>query len=194
MWQDFRYTVRTLVKHPGFLAGGMLVLALGSGLNTAIFSVINAVLYRPPPVREPGELRYVYTISRLNRGPVGRLSFGHFLELREQRDVFADVTLVDIVRRERIRAGTTIERAQGERVASNYFDLLGVKPIIGRGFAWDEDEAVNAERVVIISHDLWRTRYMSDSAVVGKTLDLSSDSCPAALDERVGSGSRGVRT
>ncbi len=69
----------------------MTILALGSGFNTAVFSVINAVLYRPPPVHEPGELRYVYTINRLNRGPVGRLSFTHFLELREQRDVFADV-------------------------------------------------------------------------------------------------------
>jgi predicted permease len=177
MWQDFRYTVRTLVKHPGFLAGGILVLALGNGLNTAIFSVINAILYRPPPVRSPGELRYVYTISglNLNRTPVGALSYRHFLELREQRDLFTDVALVSTLR-ERVRSGSTIDRAQGERVSSNYFDLLGVAPSIGRGFIWDEDEAVRAERTVVISHDLWRTRFLSDPSIIGRTLDLSSDS------------------
>ena len=177
MWQDFRYTVRTLVRHPGFLAGGILVLALGSGLNTAIFSVINAILYRQPPVRSPGELRYVYTIRglNLNRTPLGTLSYRHFLELREQRDLFTDVTLVDTIH-ERVRTDSTIDRVQGERVTSNYFDLLGVAPSIGRGFIWDEDEAVNAERTVVISHDLWRTRYLSDPGVIGMTLDLSSDS------------------
>ncbi len=177
MWQDFRYTVRTLVKHPGFLAGGILILALGSGLNTAIFSVINAVLYRPPPVRSPGELRYVYIISRLNlnRTPVGGLPYRHFLELKEQRDLFADVMLVNTIR-ERVRGGSTIEQVQGERVSSNYFDLLGVAPFIGRGFIWEEDEAVNAERVVVISHDLWRTGFHSDPSIIGRTLDLSRDS------------------
>jgi predicted permease len=175
MWQDLRYTVRTLAKTPGFLAVGILVLAVGNGLNTAIFSVVNAILYRPPPVRAPGELRYIYTVSRLNRTPIGALSYRYVLELRDQQDLFADVTVVHAIH-ERVRTGTSIERAQGEQVASNYFALLGVKPLIGRAFVWDEDESVTSERVVVISHDLWRTRFLSDPAVIGKTLELSSDS------------------
>jgi putative ABC transport system permease protein len=174
MWSDLRHTVRSLAKHPAFLAAGVLVLALGNGLNTAAFSVVNAILFRQPPVREPGQLRYLYRMSPLDRGPVPALSFRHLLDVREDRHLFIDATLTSTVGG-RFRTRTAIERAQGERVASNYFETLGVRPLIGRGFVWEIDEGINGERVVVISHDLWRTRFLSDSNVLGKTLELSSD-------------------
>ena len=114
MWQDLRYTVRTLAKTPGFLAAGILVLAVGNGLNTSIFSVVNAILYRPPPVHAPGELRYIYTISRLNRTPIGALSYRHVLGLRDQQDLFADVTVVHAIH-ERVRTGTSISERRASR-------------------------------------------------------------------------------
>ncbi len=174
MWQDLRYSVRTLVKHPGFLAGGILVLALGNGLNTAIFSVINAILYRPLPVHAPEELRYVYAASNVNGMPIAAVRYRHLLALREQRDLFADAMLVGRIR-ERVRSDIGTDRITGEMVSSNYFGLLGVTLLIGRGLAWDEDETTSGERVAVISYDLWRTRFLSDPDVLGKTLELSSE-------------------
>jgi putative ABC transport system permease protein len=174
MWSDVRHTVRSLAKHPAFLAAGVLVLALGNGLNTAVFSVVNAILFRSPPVRDPGQLRYLYRVSPLDRGPVPALSFRHLLDIRKNRDLLVDATLTSTVGG-RIRTGMGIERARGERVAGSYFETLGVQPLIGRGFVWEVDEGINAERVVVISHDLWRTRFHSDPNVLGKTLELSSD-------------------
>lgn len=150
----------------------MTVLALGIGVNTAIFSILNAILFRPLPVRAPEELRYV---DMLSRGTYfgGIIPYRYFLSLREHRDLFSDVTLVATLQ-DKVRISGQIDAAQGESVSSNYCDLLGITPVIGRGFVWADDEAVNAPRVAIISYDLWQTRFLGDPEILGKQLELSA--------------------
>ena len=142
MWQDLRYSVRTLLKHPGFLAGGVLVLALGNGLNTAIFSVINAILYRPLPVHAPDELRYVYTISVDPQPNTDRwLSYRHFLALRDQPDIFSDLMLVATVRERSASARAPIAFAvRGYRATTSICSASGHWSAAGS--IWNEDEAV----------------------------------------------------
>ena len=172
MWQDLRYSLRTLTKHPGFLIAGVIVLALGIGVNTAIFSVVNAILFRPLPVHKPEELRYVYGVSRRAPRLTSGVAYRHFVEMRQQTDVFSDVLLMSTVR-DKVRVAGNVDQAQGELVSSNYFEVLGVKPLLGRGFVWSDDEAVNAAPVAVISHDLWKARFLGDPAVLGKSIDLS---------------------
>ena len=91
LWQDLRYTTRTLAKHPAFVLAGVLVLGLAIGVNTAIFSVINAILFRPLPVRAPGELRYLYGTVQGIPNISAQMQYRHFLVVRERRDAFSDV-------------------------------------------------------------------------------------------------------
>jgi predicted permease len=169
---DIRYTIRTLRSHPAFLVAGVLVLGLAVGVNTAIFSVINAILFKPLPVPAASELRYVYVSVRRTPPMSGVIEYRRFLELRERRDLFADVLLLASLRPQ-VRLAGQLDQVQGEMVSSNYFDLLGIKPFIGRGFVWAEDEAVNAPPVAVIGYDLWQARFAGDPDILGKTIDLS---------------------
>lgn len=122
IWQDLRYGVRNLARNPGFALIALLVLGLGIGVNTAIFSIVNAVLYRPLPVRAPGELAYVYPADPVSAGIARR----DYLALRESNDVFAGI----IARSgtvARLAAEGEAALAAGELVTADYFDLLGVK-------------------------------------------------------------------
>ena len=133
LWQDLRYTTRTLAKHPAFVLAGVLVLGLAIGVNTAIFSVINAILFRPLPVHAPDELRYMYAMVQ-RTPPVGTgLQYRHFLRLRQRGEIFSDVLLMGVLHPP-LRVAGDLHSAQGEMVSSNYFDVLGLKPLIGRGF------------------------------------------------------------
>ena len=170
--RDVQYSVRSLAKHPGFAAAGVLVLALGIGVNTAIFSVINAVLFRPLPVRAPEELRYLYTIQRTGGRPNGSTTYREFLDLRAKTTAFADVMLASMGR-DKVRANAIVDTAVGEYVSANYFSVLGVQPFIGRAFGPGEDEAATGQPVAIISYDFWQSRFNADPDVLGKTVELT---------------------
>ena len=167
--QDLRYAVRSLLRRPGFAAVAVLVLSVGIGVNTAVFSLVNAVLLRPlPAVRAPQELLYLYSDSR--ESGLSSLTYGDYLLLREETAAFTGMFAVSRDRAT-LRSGRETRPVNGECVSANYFDVLGVSPVIGRPFGASDDDP-GADPVGIISHRLWMSRYHSDKAILGKPLDL----------------------
>src|SRR5262249_25425805 len=167
--QDLRYGARMLLKNPGFTLIAVLTLALGIGANTAIFSVINGVLLKPLPYREPEQLVRLFSSSQSQpRFPVAR---GNFQNYREQNATLAGMALYTRRDVELSQDGKP-ERVAGLVVTAGFFDLLGVRPLLGREFG-HEDELPNNNSVVILSHALWQRRFNGDPGVVGRTVTLS---------------------
>jgi len=177
LWQDLRYGFRMLLKRPGFTAIAVLALALGIGANTAIFSVVNAVLLRPLPYKDPARLMAVWE-TNAQLGPEMRnrneVALGNFRDWRARSQVFeqlgalfyANVNLTGVAEPERI---------QSVVVTTNLFQVLGVQPMVGRSFS-PEEEKPGSPRVVILSHGLWQQRFGSDPNLLGKTLTLNGNS------------------
>src|ERR1044072_7890415 len=175
--QDIRYGVRILLKNPAFTLLAIITLALGIGANTAIFSVVNAVLFRSLPYVNADELLSVFMSSRGDE-PESRIPFAPagFLNLRANSKSFSDVAAlsnkgwpVNLT-----NAGEP-ERLQGFQVSSNLFSLLGINPESGRTFSPDEDRP-DSNHVVVLSNDFWQRRFGSDANVVGRTLTLNGES------------------
>ena len=171
LWFDLRHGVRVLVKNPGFTAVAVLALALGIGANSAIFSVVNAVLLRPLPFKDADRLVMLWESEpQLKKAPV--LS-RNFLDWKEQNQVFdhiaayadANFTLVH---------DESPERVKSARVSSTLFDLLNVAPVIGRTFRPEED-VPGSNRVVIIGHNFWRNRFGANPSIVGQALLLNGE-------------------
>ena len=173
MLQDIKYAVRTLIKNPGFTLVAVITLGLGIGANAAIFSLINALLLRPPAhVRQPERLVALYT-SDFSGPRFGTSSYADFIDFRTQaEDVIADVAL-QTARPMSLSTGSENTRAFGQIVTGNYFQMLGTTPLLGRGFLPEEDVTPGAKAVVVISHDLWQRAYAGDPDVVGRTLRLN---------------------
>jgi predicted permease len=165
-WRDVTYVARMLRRSPGFATVAVLVLALGIGVNTAIFSIVNAVLFRPLPVQAPSELGYIYSADPRT----GPMIYQDFLALTSHGDAFA-ATAAITVDAARLRNGLEEEQLVGEAVSASYFDTLGVAPTFGRVLA-DADDALSAEPVVVISDSLWRRRFAADPDVLGKPMQL----------------------
>jgi putative ABC transport system permease protein len=168
LWQDLRYGVRMLRKSPGFAAIAMLTLALGIGANTAIFSVVNAVLLKPLAMRDPSRVVY---LQEQWRDIFPDLSVGNFADAKRQSTSFANLgassnASFNLATRE------APERVEGERVTADYFATVGVQPIAGRVFTAEEDSPGHAQAVVI-SEKLWRTRLHTDPTIVGQALRIN---------------------
>jgi len=177
--QDVRYGLRMLAKNPGFTAVAVLTLALGIGANTAIFSVVNAVLVRPLPYRDPGRLAQVNeTILPSPSDPYGRRWFavapGNFLDWKQQNRVFEEMAVLTWLLDATLSGGVP-ETIQAQRVSANFFPLLGVQPVLGRTFSAEEDRP-GGEPVVVLSHELWQRRFGSDPSIVGRSLTLDGKS------------------
>jgi putative ABC transport system permease protein len=178
MIQDLRYGLRMLRKNPGFTAIAVITLALGIGANTAIFSVVNAVLLRPLPYPDSGRLAMVwqkYTIRGWGLVPV---SYPNFVAIREQSQVFEDLSATSYYLYN-LTADDSPERLMGMRVSDNFFSVLGVSPAIGRVILPEEDRT-GTQRVVILSHGLWQRRFGSDAGIVGKSLALNGEAYTVA--------------
>ena len=169
--QDIRYAIRSFIKNPGFASVVVVTLALGIGANTAIFTLVDAVLLRPLPVHEPGELADVWTSCR--RGFLYcSSSYPDFLDYRDRNRSFADLaafggtelTLSD-ANRARL-AGTLL-------VTGNYFTLLGVPAIHGRTILPSDNQLGNAAAVIVLSHRVWVNDFGQDPAVVGSNVRLN---------------------
>jgi len=169
LFQDLKYGIRMLLKSPGFSLVAILSLALGIGANTAIFSLINAVLLRPLPVTDPQSLASVAMTDQRNPGnlPVSHLNFK---DLRAQNAVFTDMGAFTFAQ-VNYSAGKESEQIPAQIVTSNYFSLLGTQPALGRGFLPEEE--VKATPVVVISQGFWQRSLGSDPQIVGKTLTLN---------------------
>lgn len=168
---DLRYALRTLFKKPGFTLVAVFSLALGIGLNTTIFSVVNAVLLKKLPVQEPERLVELYS-SLDEEMPYLTTSFPDYLDVQEGADAFEGIAANAFVRGIFSRDGKS-ELVMGEVVTANYFDVLGIEPQLGRVFLAEEDETEGSHPVVVVSHGLWKRRLGGDPSVVGKTLRIS---------------------
>ncbi|NVJ22623.1 ABC transporter permease [Myxococcus sp. AM011] len=168
--QDLRYALRTLGKSPGFTLVAVLALALGIGANSAVFSVVNGVLLRPPPFAEPDRLVHVwgnYLMADAKDIPV---SVPEYLDYREMPKVFASVGAYvedDVT----LTGGDVPERLHMTLSTASLFSTLGVSPVLGRAFTQDE-ETPGQERVVVLTDKTWRTRYARDPKVLGRELRL----------------------
>ena len=179
--QDLRYGMRMLIKAPSFTLIAVLTLALGIGANTAVFSVVNAVIWHPLPYEQPEQLVMVWERSIRERQAIPSPNPpAMFLAWRENKDIFSDVAAYEdaaIAHRSRfyLTGGSEPERIAGAYVSGNLFSLLGVRPVMGRNFTV-EDEQPGRELVVVLSDDFWRRRFNADQNVIGKPLRLNDRS------------------
>jgi putative ABC transport system permease protein len=176
MFQDLRYGVRMLMKNPSFTAIAVLTLALGIGANTAIFSVVNAVLLQPLPYAQADELVSIYNTSGGETRWRWPLSPKAYLNLKNRSSISTDVAaLSNKGWPANFTDGTEPERLQGFRVSANLFSLLGITPQKGRAFLSEEDRP-GKSRVVVLSHELWQRRFAADPQIIGQALTLNGDS------------------
>ena len=171
--QDVRYGLRMLAKNPGFTCIAVLALALGIGANTAIFSVVDAILLKPLPYKNPDQLVVIWENATHLGFPKNTPSPANFLDWRQQSSVFAGMAAF-AERSFNLTGVGEPERLDGRRVSANLFDLLGVKALIGRTFVPDEDKP--GTKVAIINESLWKRRFGSDPAVIGRALTLNGES------------------
>jgi putative ABC transport system permease protein len=173
LWQDLRYGIRMLRKNPGFTAVTVLILALGIGANTAIFSVVNAVLLRPFPYPESERLMHLWRgippPSRTNA------SVTQFLFWRENNRLFESMTAVEAVGAGvNLTGGDEPECVRGARVSADFFRVYGIPPAQGRSFNPEEDRP-GGDRVVVISDGLWKRRFGADHVILGKNVELGGE-------------------
>ena len=170
MFQDLRFGFRMLLKNPGFTLIAVLTLALGIGANTAIFSVVNALMLRPLPYPDPERLVWVEEVTKETNA--GHEAWGgHFLDWQEHSRTLEGIAQIDFVTRTLTGAGEP-ERVEAGRISASIFPMLGAKPFPpGRNFTKAEDKP-GGERVVILSHSLWQRRYNGDQDIVGRDVTL----------------------
>ena len=170
--QDIRYGLRTLIKNPRFTLVAILTLGLGLGANTAMFSVVNAALLRPLPYPEPDRLvKIVGTNTR--EGTLGNLSPADFADLDAASDLFESMTAHGWVGFFTIAGDGEPERISGSNVTYDFFQTLGVEPLLGRAFRPKEDER-GLPRVAIISHAFWGRRFGSDPSTLGRVVNFNA--------------------
>ncbi|HWP45299.1 MAG TPA: ABC transporter permease, partial [Blastocatellia bacterium] len=171
--QDFRYSLRTLLRRPGFAVVAVVTLALGIGANTAIFSVINAVLLRPLPYPEPDRLTKVLQ----NNTEPGKFSnpafwpYPRFEALRDRNQSLAGVAAY-AQRSYNLTGVETPERLDVEFVSAAYFDVLGIKATVGRTFTPGEEIPQGPQGVALISHDLWQRRFGADPGITERAIEI----------------------
>ena len=170
LWRDFRFSLRSLLKRPGFTAIALLALALGIGANTAIFSLVNAVILQPLPYRDPDRLISVYgTRNRSTQGSVGPTDF---LDYRSQNKTFEQFAASgSLMLPMNLTGSGEPERLNASIITGNYFDTFGVRPALGRGFSL-QNEKTGQDHVTVLSHAFWQTRFGADPNIVNKTINL----------------------
>ena len=166
--RDARYALRLLRRAPGFAAVAIVTLALGIGANTAIFSVLNAVLLRPLPYADPNRL---VMIGELGSNGAGNVGYTTFLDWRERSHGFEDMALVRSWMPTLVTNGEP-ERVSAMRVSANFFGMLGIHPALGRDFRVEEDTPAGW-RVLMLSDRLWRRRFAADPNVAGRVVTMN---------------------
>jgi predicted permease len=175
IWQDIRFGARMLGKHPGFTAIAVLTLALGIGANTAIFSLVSQVLLRRLPVQNPDELVLLRSPGLMtghvwsDGDEAQSFSYPMYKGLRDGNSVFSGM-LARFVFPATIAEHGQTERGSGELVSGNYFDVLGVRPALGRLFMAEDDRVPSAQPVVVLSHAYWTHRFGGNANVLNQSL------------------------
>ena len=168
--KDIRYGLRSLLKRPGFTAIALLALALGIGANTAIFSLVNAVILQPLPYPDPDRLVSVYgSRNRSTQGTVGPVDF---LDYRSQNKTFEQFAASrSAILPKNLTGSGEPERVMPSEITGNYFDTFGVRPALGRGFSL-ENEKTGQDHVTVLSYAFWQTRFGGDPNILNKTINL----------------------
>src|SRR5262245_57575890 len=170
--QDLRFSVRTFVKQPGFTLIAVMILALGIGANTAIFSLVNTFLFRHLPVREPDRLVPVFPAIQRTGEPQS-FSYPNYVDVRDRNDVLSGLLAYQMVAVSLSRNGAN-EIIWGYLATGNYFELLGVKAALGRAFTPEDDRQPGAHPVVVLSYACWQKRFGADQNIVGQTALLNN--------------------
>ena len=171
--QDLRYGARTLWARPGFTVVAVLTLALGIGANTAIFSLVNAVLLKPLPFPESERLVMIWEDASSIGFPRNTPAPANYLDWKTQSNSFEEMAALSTVSYNLTGAGEP-QKVAGQALTANFLPMLGVKPALGRTFTADEEKP-GSERVVILSHALWRDNFGGDPSIVGKELLLNDE-------------------
>jgi len=162
MLNDVRYALRMLSKSRGFTLVAVVSLALGIGANTAIFSAVNTLLFRPlPAVEDPDRLAWMRR----------SLSYPNYQDFRDQNQVFSGLAAHQKVALT-LSSGNDVELVQGQIVSANFFSVLGTQPVLGRTFL-PEEEQPGAPAVIVLSHEFWKRSFNADPSVVGRTLPFN---------------------
>ena len=170
--KDVRYGVRMLAKNPGVTLVAVITLALGIGANTAIFSGVSAFLIRPLNIPRASELIRPLEMAE-DRGLTDEFSYPDFVDYRNQATSFTGLAAEDMLQAA-IDADNQNDVIWGQVVSANYFDVLEVKPLMGRTFLPEEDKIIGANPVVVLGHSYWQRRLGSDPNIVGKTVQLNN--------------------
>jgi predicted permease len=175
--QDLRYAFRALRRDAGFATFAILVVGLGVGASSTVFSIVNAVLIRPLPFHDPGRLVWIFNHEENSDLSGQTTQVGHFLDLRRENQSFSDLAAYFAfygVGDNKLTGLGEPERLSGVPVSANFFQLLGVQPQIGRLFTAEECKW-NGPKVVLLGHGLWVRRFASDPGIVGKHLTLNDE-------------------
>jgi len=169
-WQDVRFALRVLIKSPGFTIIAVVTLALGIGANTAIFSVANAFLFRPLPVKDADRLVVVAVQSSASTDP-NPISYLDYLDYRQQSDVFSDMTgyTIDLIG---LGSGGHADRVVGSYVPSNFFSMLGIHPAAGRLISPGEGDLPKTGPVVVLGYGYWQKRFAGNPSVIGRPVSV----------------------
>jgi predicted permease len=165
--RDVRYAVRALLRTPLFSAAAILTLALGIGANTTVFTFVENILLRPVPVRDPQQLAF------LNWGKSANLSYPNYADFRDRNWAFSSLIAYRYSPLSMSIQARENYRVWGYEATGNYFETLGVKPLLGRFFGPDEDDKPGANAVVVISHRLWQSRFAADPEVVARQIKIN---------------------
>jgi putative ABC transport system permease protein len=171
--KDIRYGIRGLLKRPGFTVIALITLALGIGANTAIFSVVNAVLLRPLPYQKPEELVIVWEDATIVGFPQNTPAPANYVDWKNQNQSFADMA-ASYETSFNLTGDGEPERVSSYAVTANFFPLLGVQPLLGRGFLNEEDRP-GGNKVVMLSYSLWRSRYGGEPNIVNRAILLNGE-------------------
>jgi putative ABC transport system permease protein len=172
-WQDLRYGCRQLLRNPGFTVVAAITLALGVALSTTIFSVVSETLLRKPTVKDPDRLCAISSTNRIKGDDLEHVSVPDFESWQKQNSVFESIA-AETGGSVTLTSNGEPEVMNGGRVTPGYFDVIGIAPVLGRGFLPDDGQAGN-DHVVILSDAMWRDRFASDPRAIGRILEINGE-------------------
>ena len=168
---EVRISLRGLMRHRGFALAAVLSMALGAGANTTVFTLLNAVLLRPLPVKDPGRLAALFTLDVHNPGNL-LSSYPNYKDYRDHNQVFSSLAVYSAIA-VNITGRGEAQSVVGQIVSGNYFQTLGVAMVAGRGFMPEEDGEDEAHPVVVIGYGLWTRKFAGDAGAIGRRLELN---------------------
>src|SRR5215472_996342 len=175
MLQEIRHALRLLARNPGFTTIAALSLALGIGANSAIFSRADALLLRPLPVLEPSRVVTLSTDRQDGSDGIGGVSFPDYRDFREQSRSFEGIAAFDYGPLSFAKsAAETPQMRFAVMVSDNYFNVLGVHPVLGRTFTGDEGQVLGRDALVVLAHDFWRSEFAGDPNIIGRTVRINA--------------------